>query len=165
METDTIKNKVHQLACNAADSEGLEVVSTQILGSGKRLLLRVFVDKTGGVTIGDCERMSRSLEALLDVEDPIKGPYVLEVSSPGIDRPLITQRDFENNIGRLARIVTSEKIDGQTFFIGRIVDVGEGWVRIKIETKSGEKDMFIPSANISKAQLEIEMKKSNPKDF
>ncbi len=165
METNGIKQKVHQLACNAAEGEGLEVVSTHLLGSGRRLLLRVVVDKSGGVTIGDCERMSRSLEALLDVEDPINGPYVLEVSSPGIDRPLVTQRDFENNIGRLARIVTSEKIDGQTFFIGRIVDVGEGWVRIKIEAKTGEKDIFIPSGNISKAQLEIEMKKSNPKDF
>jgi len=165
METNTIKQKVHQLACNAAEGEGLEVVGTQILGSGRRLLLRVLVDKTGGVTIGDCERMSRSLEALLDVEDPIKGPYVLEVSSPGIDRPLITQRDFENNIGRLARIVTTGKIDGQTFFIGRIADVGEGWVRIKAEAKTGEKDLFIPFGIISKAQLEIEMKKSNPKDF
>ena len=165
METNAIKNKLHQLACNAADGEGLEVVGTHILGSGRRLLLRVVVDKTGGVTIGDCERMSRSLEALLDVEDPIKGPYVLEVSSPGIDRPLITQKDFENNIGRMARIITAEKIDGQTFFIGRIVDVGEGWVRIKTEAKAGEKDIFIPSGNISKARLEIEMKKSNPKDF
>ena len=59
----------------------------------------------------------------------------------------------------------AEKIDGQTFFIGRIVDVGEGWVRIKTEAKAGEKDIFIPSGNISKARLEIEMKKSNPKDF
>lgn len=165
MEADTVKNKVRQLASQAAEGEGLEVISADMLGSGRRLLLRVVVDKTGGVTIGDCERMSRSLEALLDVEDPIKGSYVLEVSSPGLDRPLVTQRDFERNIGRLARIITKEKIDGQTFFIGRIVDTGEGWVRMKIEVKGGEKDIFIPSDNISKARLEIEMKKSDPKDF
>ncbi len=165
METHTIKHKVYELACQAADGEGLEVVSADILGSGRRLLLRVVVDKTEGVTVGDCERMSRGLEALLDVEDPIKGSYVLEVSSPGLDRPLVTQRDFEKNIGRLARVITKEKIDGQTFFIGRIVDVGEGWVRIKVEAKGGDKDIFIPSGNISKARLEIEMKKSNPGDF
>jgi len=165
METSSIKHKVHLLACQVAEDEGLEVVSADLLGSGKRLLLRVVVDKTGGVTVGDCEKMSRGLEALLDVEDPIKGSYVLEVSSPGLDRPLVTQRDFEKNIGRLARIVTTEKIDEQTFLVGRIVDVGEGWVRIKIETKGGGKDIFIPSDKISKARLEIEMKKSNPKDF
>lgn len=159
METPAIKHKVYQLACRAADMEGLEVVSVDLLGSGRRLLLRVFVDKTGGVTVGDCERMSRSLEALLDVEDPISGSYVLEVSSPGLDRPLVSQRDFEKNIGRLARIVTSEKIDGQSFFVGRIADAGEGWVRLTIEAKGGGRDIFIPSGNISKARLEIEMKK------
>jgi ribosome maturation factor RimP len=165
MEPIAIKDKIHRLACQSAENEGLEVVGTEILGSGRRLLLRVFVDKIGGVTIRDCEKMSRTLEALLDVEDPIKGSYVLEVSSPGLDRPLVTQRDFEKNVGRLARIITTEKIDEQTFFIGRIVDVGEGWVRIKIEAKGGEKDIFVPSGNISKARLEIEIKKSNPKDF
>src|SRR5208283_189173 len=159
METSAMKTKVYQLACRAAEGEGLEVVSADLLGSGRRLLLRVAVDKTGGVTVGDCERMSRSLEALLDVEDPISGPYVLEVSSPGLDRPLRSQRDFEKNIGRLARIVTSEKIDGQTFFLGRIADVGEGWVRLTMEARDGEKDIFIPSGNISKARLEVEMKK------
>lgn len=159
METSAIKHKVYQLACQAAEAEGLEVVSADLLGSGRRLLLRVAVDKPGGVTVGDCERMSRSLEALLDVEDPISGSYVLEVSSPGLDRPLASQRDFEKNIGRLARIVTAEKIDGQTFFVGRIADVGEGWVRLTIEARSGEKDIFIPSGNISKARLEIEIKK------
>ena len=159
METDIVKNKVHQLACQAAEGEGLEIISADMLGSGRRLLLKVVVDKTGGVTIGDCEKMSRSLEALLDVEDPIKGSYVLEVSSPGLDRPLVTQKDFERNIGRLARIITKEKVDGQTFFIGRIADAGEGWVRLRMEVKGGEKDIFIPSDNISRARLEIEMKK------
>jgi len=165
METNSTKDKIHLLAHQAAEDEGLELISTDLLGSGRRLLLRVVVDKTGGVTVGDCERMSRGLEALLDVEDPIRGSYVLEVSSPGLDRPLETQRDFEKNIGKLARITTAEKIDGQTFFIGRLVDVGEGWVRIKLDAKSGEKDIFIPSDKISKARLEIEIRKSNPKDF
>jgi len=159
METSEKKNKVYQLACRTAELEGLEVVSADLLGSGRRLLLRVVVDKTGGVTVGDCEKMSRSLEALLDVEDPISGSYILEVSSPGLDRPLTSQRDFEKNIGRLARIVTSEKIDEQTFFVGRIADVGEGWIRLTIEARGGEKDIFIPTGNISKARLEIEMKK------
>src|SRR5271157_5107579 len=157
MKTNSTKDKIHVLANQVADDEGLELISADLLGSGRRLLLRVIVDKPGGVTVGDCERMSRGLEALLDVEDPIQGSYVLEVSSPGLDRPLTSQRDFEKNIGKLVRITTAEKIDGQTFFMGKLVDAGEGWVRIKLDAKSGEKDIFIPSDKISKAQLEIEI--------
>lgn len=159
MDTGSVKNKVLELATQAAEDEGLELVSADILGKGKRLVVRVFIDKEGGVTISDCERMSRGLEALLDVEDPIKGPYVLEVSSPGLDRPLAGRRDFERNIGKLVRIVTTEKIDNQSFLIGRITDVGDGWVRLSIESKGGGKDLFVPLDKVSKARLEIEMKK------
>ena len=162
MDTSAIKRKIHDLASRVAEDEGLELVRTDILGSGRRLLLRVSVDKEGGVTVGDCERMSRSLEALLDVEDPIKGSYVLEVSSPGIDRPITGRKDFERNMGKLVRIVTSEKIDDQTFFVGRIIDTGDGWVRLKIEGKRQDKDIFIPLDKVSKAKLEIEMKRSKP---
>ena len=152
MDKNTIKQKISELASRVAEDEGLELVSVELLGSGKRTMLKVVVDKEGGVTVGDCEKMSRSLEALLDVEDPIKGPYVLEVSSPGLDRPLATQADFERNIEKLARIVTTEKIDNQTFFIGRIIDVGEGWIRLKLD----KKDIFITMDKISKERLEIE---------
>lgn len=152
MENKTVRQKIYELASQVAEDEGLELVSTDIRGSGKRTMLRVIVDKESGVTIGDCERMSRSLEALLDVEDPIKGSYVLEVSSPGLDRPLVRQADFEKNMERLARVVTTEKIDNQTFFIGRIIDVGEGWIRLKLD----KKDIFIPTEKIAKARLEIE---------
>ena len=158
MDTTSIKQKIFELASQTAEDEGLELVSADILGKGKRLLLRIMVDKEGGVTIDDCQRMSRNLEALLDVEDPIKGPYVLEVSSPGIDRPLTRQKDFEKNIGKLARVVTTEKIDNQTFFVGRIIDAGEGWIRLQIEKKGGNADIFIPFDKISKARLEIEIK-------
>ncbi len=156
MNAVTIKQKIYELASQAAEDEGLELVSADMLGSGKKILLRIMVDKKEGVTISDCERMSRSLEALLDVEDPIKGPYILEVSSPGIDRPLIKQADFEKNIEKLVRIVTKEKIDDQTFFIGRIIDVGKGWIRIRLENKKESRDIFIPMDKISKAKLEIE---------
>lgn len=156
METNATKQKVYELASQAAEDEGLELISVDILGSGKRTLLKVVVDKDGGVTIGDCEKMSRCLEAILDVEDPIKWPYVLEVLSPGLDRPLVKQTDFERNIERLARVITTDKIDNQTFFIGRIIDVGEGWLRLKLGKKGEGKDIFIPMDKISKARLEIE---------
>ncbi len=156
METLNIRQKIYDLAAQTAENEGLELVNVEISGRGKRVLLRVVVDKEAGVTVGDCERMSRSFEAILDVEDPVRGPYLLEVSSPGLDRPLINQKDFEKNVGKLARIVTKEKIDNQTFFIGRIIDAGENWIRLAIESKTGKKDFFIPLDKISKARLEIE---------
>jgi len=176
MKTSTVRQNIYELASRVAEDEGLELVGIDMLGSDRRILLRVFVDKEGGVTIKDCEKMSRGIEALLDVEDPIKGPYMLEVSSPGLDRPLVKQKDYERNIGKLARIVTTEKIDNQTFFVGRIIDTGESWIRLSLEAPTvqkrpskksipgqGEtagKDIFIPLDKISKARLEIEINRS-----
>lgn len=154
MNISMIKQKIYDIAKDIAEDEGFELVNVDLVG-GKKLLLRITIDKEGGITINDCERMSRSIESILDVEDLIKIPYTLEVSSPGIDRPLIKRSDFERNINRLIRIVTKEKINNQTFFIGRLIDVGEGWIRIKLEKKDG-KDIFIPMDKISSAKLEIE---------
>jgi len=156
IDKNTIKQTIFEFASRAAEDEGLELVSADILGIGRKTILKVVVDKEGGVAVGDCERMSRSLEALLDVEDPIKGAYVLEVSSPGLDRHLVKQKDFEKSIGKLARITTSEKINNETFFIGRITDTGDGWVRLKIGEKNKGKDIFIPIDKIKKARLEVE---------
>jgi ribosome maturation factor RimP len=160
IEAATIRQKINELASKVVEDEGFEIVSADILGGGRKTILKIVIDKEGGVTIGDCERISRSLEAILDVEDLIKMPYILEVSSPGLDRPLIKQKDFEKNMGKLARVITTERIDNQTFFIGRIIDVGEGWIRLKIEKKGDKegksKDIFIPIDKISKANLEIE---------
>jgi len=158
METYDIKHKMHGLASRIAEDEGFELVTVDILGKGKRMLVRVVIDKNEGVTVGDCERMSRDLGALLDVEDLIRGSYVLEVSSPGLDRPLTSQKDFERKIGKLVRVVTSEKIDNSTFFIGRLMDVGENWIRLKLQEKGGDKDIFIPMDVVSRARLEIEIK-------
>ncbi len=167
------QERVHELAVQAAEDLRLELVSADFIGRGRRSLVRVVIDKEGGVTIADCEKMSRTLEALLDVEDPIPGAYMLEVGSPGLDRPLETQRDFERNVGKLARIVTADQIANQTFFVGRITDAGEGWVRIQPDQRAAGKparalkragsvrgeqpeDIFIPLEKITKARLEIE---------
>ncbi len=152
---DILKQRIYELASDIAANEGVELYDIQI-HSGRRSLLKVIIDKDGGVTVDDCEKMSKSLGALLDVEDFIKTPYTLEVSSPGIDRPLVRQRDFEKNIGKLIRLVTLEKIDNQTFFIGRISDVGDNWIRLSFDKKGRDKDLFIPLDKISKAKLEIE---------
>lgn len=97
--------------------------------------------------------MSRQLEALLDIEDPIEGSYNLEVSSPGLDRPLRKIEDFIRFKGRLARVITRQRIDNQTFFVGRIEEVQDDIVLLRLKNRS----VSIPYALISKARLEIEI--------
>ncbi len=147
-----IKQKVFLLARQIAEQHSVDIFDIEILGKGK-LLLRVMIDKPEGVTLDDCEHFSRSLSALLDIEDPFEGPYTLEVSSPGLNRPLKKLKDFENNIAKLARIITTEKINNQTFFIGKILRVQDD--KIVIVTK--EKEIKIPFDKIKKANLEIEI--------
>ena len=147
-----IRQKVVRLAEQAAEEQGIEIFDLELLGKGK-LLLRVLIDKNGGVTLDDCEHFSKSFSALLDVEDLIQRSYALEVSSPGMDRPLKRLIDFEKNIGKLARIITVEKIDNQNFFVGRISGSDKNIIKLMIK----ELEIQIPFDDISKARLEIEL--------
>lgn len=148
-----IKNKVTELAKQLADEMGFEIFDVTLSGR-ERFLLRIKIDREGGVTLDDCERFSRSLEAILDVEDPIPLPYTLEVSSPGLDRPLRNIKDFEKNIGKLARIVTLENIDNRNLFIGRILKVNSKFIGLLVNGQ----EIDIPFEKISKARLEVELK-------
>jgi ribosome maturation factor RimP len=148
-----LKERIRRLAEEVADQEDLELVDLE-LTRGRKVVLRVFIDKEGGVTIEDCERMSRALEALLDVEDPIKESYILEVSSPGLDRPLKGRHDFIRNMGKLARIITKDKVEMQNFFIGRIEGADENGIFLNL----GKKTVFISYDNISRANLEVEIR-------
>jgi ribosome maturation factor RimP len=150
---DDIKQKVLRLAKHVADEQGLELFDIELSGKGK-LLLRVIIDKEGGVTLDDCERLSKNLGAVLDVEDPFSGPYTLEISSPGLDRPLKGIVDFEKNKGKLARIITKEKIENQNFFIGRIITVESDLIKLLVN----DREIDVPFEKISKARLEVELK-------
>jgi len=140
------------LANQVADEHGVELFDIELLGRGK-VLLRAFIDKEGGVTLDDCERFSRSLSAILDVEDPLPCSYTLEVSSPGLDRPLRDMKDFQENSGKLARVITMEKIENQNFFIGRIKEVAHNLVTLTVS----DREVAIPFEKISKAKLEIDL--------
>ena len=148
----TMRQKIFQLAEQVAEEQGAELFGIELLGEGK-VLLRVFIDKDGGVTLDDCQRFSKSLGIVLDVENPIPGSYTLEVSSPGLDRPLRDLKDYEKNMGKLVRIITREKIENRNFFIGRIEGIHRGMIQLLV----GEKEMSIPFTNISRASLEIEV--------
>jgi len=98
--------------------------------------------------------VSREVEAVLDVEDPVPYAYVLEVSSPGLDRPLRQPKDFKKFTGKTARVVTLEPIDNQTFFVGRIEAAGDQEISLLLPD---DKKIVIPYENISKARLEVEI--------
>lgn len=126
-----------------------DVKLTKMAGKG---LLRIFIDKEGGVTLDDCEQVSREVEAQLDVEDSIPCSYILEVSSPGIERPLRNPADFRRFCGKMARVVTSKPIENQTFFIGEIVGAGD--IDIELLLPKGKR-ITIPYKDISRARLEV----------
>jgi ribosome maturation factor RimP len=147
-----IKSKVSRLAKQVAEELEVELFDIELSGRDK-LLLRITIDKEGGVTLNDCERFSRSLEAILDVEDPIPVSYTLEVSSPGLDRPLRELKDFEKNVGKLARIITVDKIEDQNLFIGRISRTNNKSLRLLVN----DREIDIPFEKILRARLEVEL--------
>ncbi len=151
-----VAERIRDMAAQMAAELGYELVDVSLLGRGKRTLLRVSIDKEGGVTLNDCERFSRRLEALLDVEDPIAGSYTLEVSSPGLDRPLKSLDDFKRSRGKLVRIVTKELIRNSTFFLGRVKEINGDLIVLSVG--GGEEEIFIPHSAVSRAKLEIELK-------
>ncbi len=149
-----IEEKALELARQIGEYQEVDVVGVSLMGKGKGMLLRVTIDKEGGVTLQDCENFSREMESLLEAGDILQEHYNLEVSSPGLDRPLTALADFKKNIGRLVRVVTSLKIDNQSFFVGRIAGVYDNVIGLSI----GKKEIKIAFENISKARLEIEIR-------
>jgi len=96
--------QIRELVEPLLEEEGVELVDLELKGSPGRLILRIFIDEEGGITIDRCTEISRKLSDLLDRKDPIPGRYTLEVSSPGVDRPLVQPRDFRRNVGREVRV-------------------------------------------------------------
>jgi ribosome maturation factor RimP len=145
-----LPEQIERLIAPALDAMGFEVVRVLLMG-GAHTRLQVMVERRDGsaMTLDDCTRLSRTVSALLDVEDPIAGAYTLEVSSPGIDRPLVKERDFERFAGREARIETRQPIAGQRRFRGRLEGFAAGKVRIMTEEGPAE----LPFADIQKAKL------------
>ena len=165
--------KVREAAERVARSEGLEVVDVE-WKVGKQRFLRVYIDRVppnesaeatdgqevaapyAGISHKDCERVSQQLSVILDVEELVPGPgYVLEISSPGMDRALKTPAEFQRFAGRLAKISTTEPIGEAKFFEGRLKGYSGGKVRMELKGKEA-KVVEIPLETIRKANLAIE---------
>ena len=128
---------------------GYELVGVELEGSGEGSILRVFIDRDAGITVGDCEKASRQIGAVLDVEDPIPESYVLEVSSPGLDRPLLTADHFVRFAGHPVRLRTTEPMDGRRGWKGRLVGCREG----NVVVREGDEERIIPLGLVGKANL------------
>ena len=113
--------KIREIAERVAQSSGLELVDVELHGGGKARMLRIYIDKPGGVTHDDCANFSREAGTIFDVEEAVPGgSYTLEVSSPGLDRKLSTADDFERFVGSLLKVMTREPINGNRYFEGRL---------------------------------------------
>jgi ribosome maturation factor RimP len=146
----SLESRIAGLAEQIAASMGMEIVLVEIKGEGNHSIVRTFLDKTGGISLDDCERFSRRFSLSLDVEDWIPFSYVLEVSSPGVNRPLLKESDFQRFCGKKAKVRTRLPIEGQKNFKGKIVGVNEG--RLELEIAPG-KQVEIALMDIEKANL------------
>lgn len=129
---------------------GYTLIEQEFLFEHGQLILRLYIDKPeGGVTVSDCERASRTVEDMLDAENFIDGPYNLEVSSPGLDRPLKSAKDFESHCGKIVRIKTNEPIEGRSNYKGTVEAVRDDCVYVHIDGIVYK----VPIDKISKARL------------
>lgn len=127
------QRKINDLLLPVVEAMGYEFVGCKYIPQGAYTVLRVYIDKEGGVTLDDCGKVSAQLSAVLDVEEPITGRYTLEVSSPGSDRPLFTLEHFQRFVGHNAAIRLHTPMDGRRNFKGKIVSVDDNIITIDVD--------------------------------
>lgn len=149
MDGDNPRARLLRLIRPVIEELGLELVQLEY-GSGRGAHLRVYIDKPGGVTIADCETVSRALSDLLDAHDPIPRSYVLEVSSPGVERPLGGAGDFQRFLGEAVKVYTREPVAGRKSFAGKLSAAAEDHIEVVLEEG---KRFAIPLKSITKAHL------------
>jgi ribosome maturation factor RimP len=147
-------DRIQAIAARVAADNKLELVHVDVLGAERSPTVRIFIDKPDGVTHGDCSAVSREVGAVLDAEDFISSAYILEVSSPGLERQLYSLKDFERFAGKLAKVKTHVSIDGQRIFRGRIKSVTGEEIIISDKTNG---EVRFPYSAVAKANLEIDI--------
>ena len=144
---------IREIASRVAVSEGFELVDMELKGSSANHLLRIYIHKSGGIDHGDCQLVSEQMSAILDVEDLFPGRYTLEVSSPGLDRPLRNAADFQRSYGQRAKITLREPMAGQRSFEGRLMRFKEGCLQVEVDDN---KILELKHENIVRAKLLVE---------
>ena len=147
-----VNDSVREILDPLLFQEGLELVDIEYRREGRGWVLRIYIDKDGGVSVEDCARISRELGTLLDLNDIIPGTYNLEISSPGLTRALKKVRDFERFKGKLLKIKTMKDIQGRRVFIGRLIDFVGNVASVEMDRHV----YFIPYDEIERANLELD---------
>jgi ribosome maturation factor RimP len=146
---------IREIAGRVTASRGFELVEVEVKRGTDGQIVRLFVDKEGGIGLEELQTVSEEVSAILDVEDPLPFTYTLEVSSPGLDRALHTEADYRRFVGRLAKVSSYDVVDGRRHWTGRIVSVEEGAVTLRLE-KERDAVARIPVDKIAHARLEVE---------
>lgn len=139
------------------ESEGLELVHIDYRKQGRGYLLRVDIDKDGGVTLEDCQLVSQQVSTWLDVEDPIPAEYELQVSSPGLDRKFYKPSDYQKFLGRLVRVKTSKAIRGLHVIVGTLKHYDGDTIVVTDPAAKKDPEYAIPLADIKETRLEVEL--------
>ncbi len=155
--------KVREIADRVGRSSGLEVVDVELHGGGRARMLRIYIDKPSGVTHEDCSNFSREVGTIFDIEDAVPGgSYVLEVSSPGLDRKLLRPEDYQRYIGSLVKLMTRDPVNGNRHFEGRLKAFHEGRLSLELAGQKKSKKhqavvhgsaVELDLANVEKANL------------
>jgi ribosome maturation factor RimP len=149
MDTEDLQSSIQKLVEPYFREQGVELVELALKGSPRRRLLRIYVDRPEGITIDQCAGLSRGLADILDTYDPIEGTYVLEVSSPGLDRPLKSDRDFQRALGKDVRM----QVEGRGELRGRLAAAeGDG-----LTIQTGDETVTVSRSQVLKANLHFEI--------
>lgn len=152
MKRKEIEQKVTELVNNLLSGDAVELIDVEYVKEGQDFFLRVFIDKPNGVTINDCETLSRKMDKQLDEYDWIKEQYYLEVSSPGLDRPLKKPADFQRNIGKQVEVKLYQLQDGKKQFEGILISKDDDQIVIEVE---GEQRMTFTESQVALVRLAI----------
>lgn len=148
----SIEQRVETLLGPVIEEQGLELVNVEFVKEGAHWYLRLYIDKEGGVDLDDCTNVSHSVSEVLDRNDPISQAYMLEVSSPGLERPLKKDEDFQRFQGKLVRVSTKESFEGYQEFTGYLVGLIEDEIVLEYEKES----IKIPRSLVEKANLALD---------
>lgn len=152
-----IPEQVEQQITKIVESEGLELVHIDYRKQGRVFLLRIDIDKEGGVNLEDCQLVSTQVSTYLDVEDPIPGEFELQVSSPGLDRKFYRNSDYEKFIGRLVRVKTARAIRGLHVIVGRLKTFDGETIVVTDPAAKRDPDYEVALADIKETRLEVEI--------
>ena len=154
MDNASLEERIKQIAADAAQQKGVEYVHCEIVGTKRNMTVRVYIDKPGGVSVEDCATVSRRMEETLDADDLIPSAYLLEVSSPGLERELYSVGDFQKFAGRSVKVKLASPVNGQKVFVARILGVEGGDVILE---DKGQVEIRFPYSDVVKANLRVDL--------